>query len=257
MKLIKKIAIILMMIVIVNINTYVLAASSYFLGEAIDVKDNENIEILSNEVTIDTTTSKVKNVMLIKNTSNKEIETKVSMPIGVTDVSNTVENLSIKANEANVINLKQENDEYTFNIKIPTGTGKKIEMTYNTENNLRDAKVIKYTLEKLKGKKIKSLKVDIKISEEDVPLVTEIKPGNFTFENNTISVRYYDFTVNALTQDVIVTKDTYKNLLYGEVNRDNREISKYEEYILKNAKDIIENGIELDYKSENWRRAIR
>lgn len=78
---------------------------------------------------------------------------------------------------------------------------------------------------------------------EDVPLVKNIYPQCYEFENDTIIAEYYNFNVNALTQDVIIEKETYKDLLYGREN----SFSDNEIAIIKNAKDWINNGIYLDY----------
>lgn len=68
---------------------------------------------------------------------------------------------------------------------------------------------------------------------EDVPLVKNIYPQCYEFENDTIIAEYYNFNVNALTQDVIIEKETYKDLLYGREN----SFSDNEIAIIKNAKN--------------------
>lgn len=221
-------------------------ATTYFDGKSIQVEKMEKWDILSNEVTIDTVNSSVKYVFLLQNTTNTSIEQEVNIQLENTTLATKVEDVSIVVNQANVQYKKSEEGIYTFKIKAEANAVKKIEIQYKTENNLKDAKVIKYSLDNLMGKKIKALKVDIHIQEEDIPLVKAIYPYNYTFENNTISVRYYDFTVNHLTKDIIVEKDTYKDLLYGR----EYTFSDAEEYIIKNAKDWIKNGIALDYEKD-------
>jgi len=235
---------ILIMLCFCLVPTY---AVTYFVGESVQIEDTEKWEILSNEVDIDTINSKVKNVVLLRNKTNKTIEQEVPIQLEDVALSTKVENLSIKVNQAKVAYRKGEDGKVTFKIKADANAVKKIEIEYTPESPLKDAKIIKYSLESLKGKKIKAFKMDIHIQEEDIPLVKAIYPYHYTFENNTISVSYYDFTVNNLTKDVIVEKDTYKDLLYGR----EQEFDEAEEIIIKNARDWIKNGMTIDYEASH------
>ena len=78
---------------------------------------------------------------------------------------------------------------------------------------LKNAKVIKYSLDSFKDKKVKKFNFDVVIPEVDVPLVKKIYPECFEYdeEEYDINVNYYDFTVNNLTKDFIIEKETYKN----------------------------------------------
>lgn len=94
---------------------------------------------------------------------------------------------------------------------------KKILVVYQTENDLKKAKVLKYNFEDLGlgDKIIKKAKVDIILQEKDIPLVTKVYPSHYTFKDNIISIEYYNFKVNSITKDIIVEKETIDNLLYG------------------------------------------
>ena len=245
-KKIKFVLYIVIMILLYNAVTYAGIGVTYYSGESIIMENSENLEILLNEVVIDTITSKVKNTILLKNTSSNTIEQEIEIPIENTELATTVSDLSIIVNNLNAKYVKDENGIYKIKIKAEPNTVKKIEIQYKTDNDLRDAKTIKYSLNSLKGKLVKSLKVDIIIAEEDIPLVSAIYPYSYTFENNTISVRYYNFTVNNLTKDIIVEKDTYNDLLYSREH----ELSDKEEYIVKNARNWITNGISIDYTKD-------
>lgn len=219
-------------------------SATYFYEEPIILENKENIEILSNEIKIDTTSSKIQNIFLLKNTSDKEIKTKVSIKLEDEKLSTTITDLNIEVNNLKLTHIEENDGVFSFLIKIPAGEGKKIDINYKTENDLKNAKVIKYTLEKLKGQTVKLLKFNVILPEEDVPLVTGIYPYCYDFENNTVSVNYYDFKVNSLTSDFIIEKETYKNLLYGN----EQELSEEEEFIIKNAKKWINEGVDLELK---------
>lgn len=241
---IKKIVIIcIITILVLVINSY---ASNYYDGTSIDIKQMDNMEILLNEVTIDTTTSNVKNIFLIRNTSDTQIEQEVEIQLENNELATQIKDLSIVVNNLNAKYIKDENGIYKFTIKADPGAVKKIEIQYNTENNLKNARIIKYSLDSLKGKLVKALKVDIIVEEEDIPLVKAIYPYNYTFENNTISVRYYNFTVNNLTKDIIIEKDTYSDLKYSR----EYELNEIEQFIVENSKEWITNGISIDYTKD-------
>lgn len=242
----KKIFFIMLIIFIALLaKTKVQAVSNvtYFYGETINIKDeNDNIEVLSDEVIIDTRTSKIKHVLLLQNNANNELETEITIPLENKELSTKVNDLTILIN-GYLVTPTNDNGEYVINTKILANEGKKLEIQYKTENDLRDARVIKYNLDNLKEKVIGKVKVDIIFDEVEIPLITGIYPGHYTFDNNTISVEYYNMKVNTITRDVIIEKETYNNLLYGREN----SFSEEEIRIINNAKDWIENGIKIDY----------
>ena len=53
-------------------NCYASSNITYFYGEALKI-ENDGVRILSNEVKINTTTSKIENIVLIKNETLKDI----------------------------------------------------------------------------------------------------------------------------------------------------------------------------------------
>lgn len=261
----KTIAIILLLISFFMINTTFSAAANsttYFYLDAVKIENND-IEIISDEITIDTTTSKVENTILLKNTSDKEIETDILIPLENEDLSISIKDLIIELNDVQVEYIKNDNGKYIVKTKISANSGKKINIEYSTENDLQKAKIIKCNFDNLKGRQVSKLKVDVKIDEKDIPLVEKIYPGHYTFSDNTISVEYYNYTVNTITKDVIVKKETFNNLLYGreiELTDKEREIisnwyeqkednTKYEE--VYNYENPIKNQIAkniIDYK---------
>lgn len=240
-----------------NYQTQAATNVNYFYGEIIQLENSENTQLLLNEVKIDAENSNIKNEFIIKNNNSEKLFTKAKIKLEDPNLGLAINNLSIVVNSFKISNYEVNSDGiYSFYIEIPAGEAKKIDITYTTENSLRNAKIIKYSLENSKWNTIKCFKSTISLPEEDIPLVNGIYPQCYTFENNSIGVEYYDFKVNALTNNVILKKDTYQDLLYGrEAN-----LTDYEEKALKSAKEWINNGVKINYNKyteENiWTKQI-
>lgn len=217
--------------------------ATYFYGEILKLKNYNGTEILLNEVEIDVGSSSVENTTIIKNSTSEDISTIASIKLEDEKMGIGIKNLDISINGKSQTDIKIISGNYVFNVEIPAGEAKKIVVKYQTESDLENAKVIKYSLQGSRWKNINAFKIDVKLPEEDVPLVKNIYPQCYKFENSTITAEYYNFNVNVLTQDVIIEKETYKDLLYGRENN----FSDNEVAIIKNAKDWINSGIYVDY----------
>ena len=227
----RKLVMLFIIIAVVSFGSvYASNSITYFYGESIEITDS-NIDILSNEVTIDVINSKVTNVVLLKNTSDKEIATTIVIPIENKELSVSANNVEILVDGSKVEYEKNNDGEYVVNTEIPLGSGQKLEISYHTDNDLNRAKVIKYNMENFKGRIVGKVKVNIVIDEKNIPLVEKIYPGHFEFdeETNTISVEYYQYEVTTITKEVIVQKETFHNLLYGREN----ELSEQDRRIVK------------------------
>lgn len=217
--------------------------STYFYGEILKLKNYNGTEILLNEVDIDVGESSVENTTIIKNSTSENISTIASIKLEDEKMGIGVKNLDISINGKSQTDIKIISGNYVFNVEIPAGEAKKIVVKYQTNSNMENAKVIKYSLQGSRWKNINAFKINVKLPEEDIPLVKNIYPQCYKFEDSTITAEYYNFNVNVLTQDVIIEKETYKDLLYGREN----SFSDNEIAIIKNAKDWINSGIYVDY----------
>lgn len=217
--------------------------STYFYGEILKLKNYNGTEILLNEVDIDVGESSVENTTIIKNSTSENISTIASIKLEDEKMGIGIKNLDISINGKSQTDIKIISGNYVFNVEIPAGEAKKIVVKYQTNSNLENAKVIKYSLQGSRWKNINAFKINVKLPEEDIPLVKNIYPQCYKFEDSTITAEYYNFNVNVLTQDVIIEKETYKGLLYGREN----SFSDNEIAIIKNAKDWINSGIYVDY----------
>lgn len=245
----KTIILFLMILIIISSFTILSSASSitYYNGNSINISNSDQIEILSTEVKIDTINSIIGISTIIRNTSNKSREETIDIPIKNDIVETQIKTLKILVNDVEV-KYETDKENYRFNIKIKPNEAKKILVVYQTENDLKKAKVLKYNFENLNlgDKIIKKAKVDIVLQESDIPLVTKVYPGHYTVKGNTISIEYYNFKVNSLTKDVIVEKETYDNLLYG------REVALTD--IDKKILDLVpkweKDGISINYSTD-------
>lgn len=210
---------IIFFLLVLSINIGYCRASNnitYFYGEPMIV-NNSNIEILSNELSIDIINSKINNTFYLKNTSASTISTSFTIPIENKEYSIVANNVEIKLNGTHVDFERNANGDYVVYTKIAAESGKKLEVSYNTDNDLNNAKIIKYDMENFRGKVVGKVNVQIKIDRRNIPLIEKIYPGHFEFDENTnvISVEYYNYEVTPITKEIIVQKETFHNLLYG------------------------------------------
>ena len=216
--------------------------STVFIGEPIVLDSYENVEMTLNDVEINEETSEIKNTHLFTNLSDKIITKKASIKLEDSYSKLTINSLKILVNGLEIKEIAKEGDTYSFSFQILPNEGKKIEITYKTDNDLQNAKIIKYTMDSIKGKEVKLYKINVKFSKYDIPLVQKIWPGAYEFENNIVSTEYFDFKVNNLTSNFIIQKETYKDLKYGDYVETYKEIDKY---ILDHAKEFIDNGVKI------------
>lgn len=242
-----------LIIILINCTNSIAAGSiTYLYLDSIKIEDSK-IEILSNEVLIDTTTSKIENTIYLKNTSDKEINFNLDIPLENEELGISIKDLAIKLNDVQVEYVKGEKGNYLVKTKISANSGKKINIEYYTENDLQKAKLIKCNFDNFKGKKVGKLKVDIKIDDKNIPLVEKIYPGHYTFKDNTVSVEYYNYEVNTLTKDVILKKETFNNLLYGRENElYDEEIDIINTWYSSGDININKEKFEDNYRKKNW-----
>lgn len=251
---------ILVLFLILGFSSKVNAASRSFsfTGEPVILNDYSDIEILNNEVVINEDTSDISNKILFKNNSGNELIREGRIKLEDSSNGLKINDLKIVVNGIEIENYNKEEDgTYKFYFKINANEGKEIIVTYKTTNSLQDAKVIKYSLDSIKGKHVDRLFVKVIMNKYDIPLVEKIWPGAYEFENNEVYTEYIDFDVNNLTKDIIIKKDTYSNMKYGDYFE---TLTEDQKYILENYKEIIDGSINKDIdsysKSDNFRSIL-
>ena len=218
------------------------AGSTVFIGEPIVLDSYENVEITCNYVEINEEKSQIKNTQIFTNTSNELLTKKASIKLEDSYSNLTINSLKILVNNLEIKEITKEGDNYIFYFQIKPNEAKKIEISYKTDSDLQNAKLIKYTMDAIKGQNVKIFQINVKLSKYDIPLVEKIWPGAYEFENNIVSTEYVDFNVNNLTSTFIIQKNTYKNIKYGDYSD---TYSEADMYIINNAKEIIDNGFEI------------
>ena len=232
---------VLFMLFILATNVEASTGATIFIGEPILLDNYNNIEISYNRVEINEETSEISNVQLFTNLSSEKVTKKATIKLEDTYSGLTINSLKILVNGLEIENIEKIGDEYVFYFEISPNEGKKIDITYKTDSNLQNAKIIKYTMDKLSGKEVKLFQINVKLSKYDIPLVKRIWPGAYEFENEAIGTEYVDFKVNNLTSSFIIQKETYRNLKYGEYAE---SLSNIDDYILSNAKRFIDGNME-------------
>lgn len=247
-KIIKKMFFLVFCICLFSISkVYASTGATVFIAEPIILDNYENIEITYNNVEIDEEKSEIKNTQIFTNISNEKITKKAIIKLEDNYNKLTINSLKIFVNDFEIKEINKDEENYIFYFQINPNESKKIEISYKTDSNLTDSKIIKYSMDKIKGKNVKLFKINVKLSKYDIPLVEKIWPGAYEFYDNTIETEYVDFMVNNLTSTFIIQKDTYKNIKYGDYAD---SYSDDEMYIINNAKEIIDNGFEIIYDSE-------
>lgn len=130
-------------------NVYSQSDVTYFYGEILNLQNYNGTEVLLNEVNIDVGKSSVENTIIIKNTTNESINTLAAIKLEDEDLGISVSNVSVNVNDTYINNFRKYNGNYIFNITIPAGEAKKVVTKYQTNNNLNEAKVIKYSLQNI------------------------------------------------------------------------------------------------------------
>ncbi len=222
--------------------------STVFIGEPVILDSYDNIEITQITEEINEETSEIKSTQLFTNTSDMLLTKRASVKLEDDYYNFTINSLKISVNSLEISKITKEGNNYIFYFQIQPNEAKKIEISYKTDNNLQNARIIKYTMDSIKGKNVKLFQISVKLSKYDIPLVEKIWPGAYNFENNSVNTEYFDFIVNNLTSSFIIQKETYHNIKYGD-NSEN--LSEIDEYILEHAKDFIDGNLP-EYSSTEY-----
>ena len=145
MKLKKLFSIVMVIILLTGTTGNVWAANDiatvYFKGEGIsNLSKNSEVNLISNNVTIDIEKEKITNEFIIQNALNAEKAYTFSIPLANKQTGTTAENVEIKINKTKVEPKIEERDNkvyYTIATKMQPGEYKKIQIIYNSPNIIR------------------------------------------------------------------------------------------------------------------------
>ena len=267
MKLKKLFSIVMVIILLIGTTGNVWAANDiatvYFKGEGIsNLSKNSEVNLISNNVTIDIEKEKITNEFIIQNALNAEKAYTFSIPLANKQTGTTAENVEIKINKTKVEPKIEERDNkvyYTIATKMQPGEYKKIQIIYNSPN-MKNLPKIEYELENFGIEKvIKNVQVKIIVPEIDVPLVKNVQPTNYTFEDNVITYSYQNMNITDLNRLFVLEKEVYEDKfayekqIKGEFERTkvfglSREefLTKVKELFDANYKTWIRDGINLN-----------
>lgn len=186
--------------------------------------DDSNIEVLSNEITIDTTTSKIENIINLKNISNTEIELNLSFPLENEELGISIRDLTIKLNGVQVDYVKSTDGNYLVKTKISANSGKKINIisTWYTTGNVKVK--INYSLDNpianniIDYGKIKNgAKVAYELSEPSDDILRQAKESNIEFDMTGIGKDGFVFIVNKDNPVNSLTIEQIQKIYTGEI----------------------------------------
>ncbi len=203
------------------------------------LENGDGLETLWFGLEIDEETSDVQAVLQLKNPTSEEISTPFCLP----------QDELAAAGDTLACFLDGRETPLPDQITVPAGGYRTVEYSYRTATPLRDARVISFDLHRLvftEGAKIGKFSFALHLCEEDVPLVTDIKPVNYTYEDQTVSVVLYDFAPSRLLDRVYIAKDTWKDLSSSREFEPNEE----QRYFLENYRDWFKNGMPIG--TENY-----
>ncbi len=198
------------------------------------LENGNGLETLWFDLQLDEETSGVQATLLLKNPTAEVLTTPFSLP----------EDALSAAPDTLKCFLDGAETPLPDQITVPANGYLTIEYFYRTATPLRDAKVISFDLSRLvftEGAKIRKFSFALHLCEEDVPLVTDIQPVNYTYEDQTVSVVLYDFAPSRLLDRVYIAKDTWKDLASSREFEPNEE----QQYFLENYRDWFANGMPI------------
>lgn len=226
--------------------------------------DDSNIEVLSNEIAIDTTTSKIENIINLKNISNTEIEINLSFPLENEELGISIRDLTIKLNGVQVDYVKSTDGNYLVKTKISANSGKKINIisTWYTTGNVKVK--INYSLDNpianniIDYGKIKNgAKVTYELSEPSDDILRQAKESNIEFDMTGIGKDGFVFIVNkdnpvnSLTIEQIQKIYTGEITNWSQVGGNNEEIVAYQREQNSGSQNLMEKMVMKDIKMKN------
>ncbi|MBP5255006.1 MAG: leucine-rich repeat domain-containing protein, partial [Lachnospiraceae bacterium] len=143
-----------------------------------------------------------------------------------------------------------EGPEEALCLNIPAGSFRRITYTYRTKVSLRHAGTIGISLDQLafaEDRRVGRFTFSVKMAEEDIPLVSEVSPLNYTFDGGRVRVVLYDFTPGALLSRVFLSKETYRSMKAGW----EFEANAWQSYVLKHYREWFREGLPVTYVSRD------
>lgn len=201
------------------------------------------LSLLSFEIHIDEATDQIRGSFCIENESPQPWQGEIPLPL----LSTGILPGSLSLETGSLAFLK---DEKSLFCQIPAGGHINLWFRYQSAQPLIHARIIALDLQSsffMLFSQVQHLLCSLTLREEDIPLVKEIYPGIWDFEENTIEIRLSRFKPSPLLSRIYVEKETYRNL---KGSRDQTP-TRVEEYILSHYSQWFAEGIPLPDNIEN------
>ena len=162
------------------------------------------------EIHIDESRGEVDSRLLLQNTGEAAFRGSLSLPLFSGGMKDGSLQLEIKGQgEAGL-----QSGEKAL-LYLPPGESLLLTYSYESGRDLAQASLIGFDLRSLcfrDGAGIGRVSFSILMAEEDLPLVKDIRPINWTLDKQTLSLELYDVAPSPLLDRIYVEKETYRNL---------------------------------------------
>ncbi|MBR5738657.1 MAG: hypothetical protein IKY02_01560, partial [Lachnospiraceae bacterium] len=197
--------------------------------------NREALSVLSFTAEADEVSNEVESTLILENTGNASVSATVKLP----RLSAGIEkgSLDLYASE-DVLRLSE--DEVFLTI-APKKT-QTLSYRYRTKEPLIQSRAIGVDFKSLlfsESGTIGHFSVSITLREEDLPLVSEVFPINYTLEETTVSVELFDIRPNSLFNRFYLIKETYRNLKSGR----EYEINEPQQFVLDHYREWFRDGL--------------
>ncbi|MBQ3791768.1 MAG: hypothetical protein II797_01565, partial [Clostridia bacterium] len=191
--------------------------------------------MLSFTAEADEVSNEVESTLILENTGNASVSATVKLPrlsAGIQKGS-----LDLYASE-DVLRLSEGE------VFLTVAPKKTLTLTYlyRTKEPLVQSRAIGVDFKSLlfsESGTIGHFSVSITLREEDLPLVSEVFPINYTLEETTVSVELFDIRPNALLNRFYLTKETYRNLKSGR----EYELNEPQQFVLDHYREWFRDGL--------------
>ena len=200
------------------------------------------LSLLSFEIHIDEATDQIRGSFCIENESPLPWQGEIPLPLFSTGILPG----SLSLETGSLALLKNEKSLFC---QIPAGGHINLWFRYQSAQPLIHSRIIALDLQSGFFKlfsQVQHLLFTLTLREEDIPLVKDIYPGIWDFEENTIEIRLSLFKPSPLLPRIYVEKETYRNL---KGSRDQTP-TRIEEYILSHYSQWFAEGIPLPDRIE-------
>lgn len=206
--------------------------------------DPSVLSVLACDVEIDEAASSVYTELVLENTLSESVSCGIRLPL----VSNGTDAAGIRLEEEGLESALLSDG--TLDLSLSGGQIRRIRYRYQTKSSLIHAGIIGMDFGQLvfspEGR-IGRFSVSLSLREEDIPLVDEIFPANYTFDGQTLSLELYDFAPNSLLNRFYLAKTSYR-ALRGGLGAET-ELTPGQQYVLAHCREWFRDGLDLDKES--------